>query len=192
MVAMRWRSEDAEAGMNRLVANAPNAVARALNRSIVTGRVFMRRAVASDIGLQQGVVDKDFTVMEARPEKLTATLEVQGKRIPLVKFPHSGPLPSRGRPPYVMATVGGATKTYPNAFMARMRSGHTGIFTRVPPSVRMSRGAWSKNLPIVELRGPSLVRVFIKHLADGYAHAEAALANNLEHELAFAMRNATV
>ncbi len=188
MVTMRWRSADAEAAFRRLEQNTPNAVARALNRSITTARVFMRRTVAGDVGLQQQVVDKDFTVRQARPENLKATLEVRGTRIPLVKFPHTGRLPSRGRPPYVTATVGGVRKTYPNAFLAGMRSGHIGIFTRVPPSVRYSRGAWSKNLPIVELRGPSLVRVFIKHLSEGYAHAEAALITNLEHELAFAMR----
>jgi len=195
MVTMRFRSEDAEAAFLRFEQNAPNAIARALNRSITSARVFMRRTVADDVGLQQNVVDKDFSVMEARPDKLKATLEVKGKRIPLVKLGARGPLPTRGRPPYVTATVGGQRKVYgpvagtPTPFMARMRSGHIGVFRRMPPSLRKSVGAWSLNLPIVELRGPSLVRVFIKHLAEGYAHAEEALAKNLEHEMAFAMRN---
>lgn len=189
MVTMRFQSQTAEMALRRFEQNTPNAVARALNRAIVSSRVFMRRAVAADVGLQHGTVDKDLTVRQARPDKLTATLEVRGTRIPLVKFPYTGPLPSRGRPPYVTARIGGQTKTYPNAFVARMRSGHVGIFTRVPPSARRSTGAWSLNLPIVELRGPSLVRVFIKHLTEGYAYAEAALLKNLEHELAFAMRN---
>lgn len=195
MLAVRFRSTDAEAALRRLAQNAPAAEARALNRAITTARVFMRRTVASDVGLQQTVVDKDFSVRQARPDALKATLEVRGKRIPLAKFGARGPMPTRGRPPYVTAAIGGVRKVYgprPGAntpFMARMRSGHIGVFARVDPSERRSVGAWGLNLPLRELRGPSLVRVFIKHLGEGYAEAEAALAKNLEHELAFAMRN---
>jgi hypothetical protein len=195
---LRFRSEEAEAAFRRIEAAAPAAVARALNRTITSSRVFMRRAVANDVGLLQRDVDKDFRVSPARPDNLRAVLEVRGKRIPLVKFGARGPLPTRGRPPYVTARIGGVPKTYgpghsPTPFMAKMASGHLGVFARVLPSLRFSSGAWTRNLPIRELKGPSLVRVFLKYLVEGYAHAEAELVKNLEHELSFALKglNAT-
>ena len=180
MIGMRFDTSSAEAAFQRLEDRAPQAIARALNRAITSARVVMRRAMATDLGLKQGAVDKQFFVLNARPDKLKASLEVRGKRIPLIEFGARGPEPSRGKGRGVTARLPGGKGRYPHAFIATMRSGHRGVFQRV-------RGT---RLPIVELRGPSLPRVFRKYQAAGLQRGEEALRTNLEHELQFAMRQA--
>jgi Prophage minor tail protein Z (GPZ) len=195
-MALRFDSHQAELNLRRMEVETPAIVARALNRAMSSTRVFMRRKVANDIGLTQTVVEKDYRVFPARADNLKASLEVRGKRIPLIKFGATGPLPTRGRPPYVTAKIGGARTVYgPTAgqatpFKAKLQSGHIGVFRRFPlPSMRLSRGAWGKNLPIVELRGPSLVRVFTKFIQDGLEYGEAQVVANLEREMVREMRS---
>jgi hypothetical protein len=66
------------------------------------------------------------------------------------------------------------------AFIARMRSGHTGVFRRTGDT----------RLPIVELFGPSITRVFSKHRPAGLAAGQASLRKNLQHELGWAIDQA--
>jgi hypothetical protein len=50
-------------------------------------------------------------------------------------------------------------------------------------SDRRSRGAWGPNLPIDELRGPSVASVFTRNIAEFYRVAEESLMKNLRHEI---------
>lgn len=179
--AVRLHSASTEKALDRLKERAPYVCARALNRSITSGRVVMTKAIAQDLGLQQQVVREELVIGEAKPTKLTATLTVRGKRIPLIDFRARGPEPSRGRGRGVTARLPGGAGRYPHAFIATMRSGHRGVFQRT--------GA-AKRLPIHELRGPSLPFVFDKYIPLGLERCEAVLYKNLEHEFAFAMRAA--
>lgn len=172
-------------------AKFPAAEARALNRSIGTGRTTMTRLIVEDTGLAAGVVRNEIVIELATTSKKVARLIVKGSRIPLINFKARGPEPSRGKGRGVTARLPQAT-TYPHAFIATLSSGHRGVFQRVNlnRSERKSRGARGKNLPIRELRGPSLPRVFEKHTDEGMAVALAALNKNLTHELAFAANRA--
>ena len=82
--------------------------------------------------------------------------------------------------------LGGGKNALPQAFITTVGGGrHRGVFIRIGGQRRSPTG-WSKNLPIKELYGPSIGRVFGKFLAVGLARAEEALASNFEHEMAFA------
>lgn len=166
---------------------APRVCARALNRSIVTGRTVMLKVVAQDTHLKQSTVRKAFRTDQAKTSNLVARLTVTGARIPLIEFGARGPEPSRGRGRGVSARLQGGRGRYPDAFIATMRSGHRGVFKRVGTGGSKSRGAWSKNLPIVELHGPSLPHVFSKYIPTGMTAASEALTKNLAHEFTFAL-----
>ena len=70
-----------------------------------------------------------------------------------------------------------------NAFIATMSSGHKGVFVRAGVSAKKSAGAWSKNLPIAELYGPSLGHVFAKFRPSAEARIAQAFDTAFEHEM---------
>ncbi len=171
-------TSDFSAAARQLRERAPIAIARALNRTGATARTAMVREVSRDLGLQQKAIRDQFLSSDARPDKLVFRLSTTGKRIPLYDFKARGPMPSRGRGRGVTAKLPGGAGSYPNAFIARMRSGHLGVFQR--------RG--KARLPIYELMGPSLPKVFAKYLPLGQARANEVMPKNLAHELAFELR----
>lgn len=188
-ITIRVDMSDASRAFGALKGRGPKAMARALNRSAVTTRTVMMRAVAADMGIKVGTAREAISVMNAVPSRLVAKVEAKGARIPLIKFGAKGPTPSRGRGSGVRAKLKGGKRRYPDAFIATMRSGHTGVFQRAGAgSSRKSRGAWSKNLPIYELHGPSIAHVFGKHSKAGLDAGEAALRKNLQHEFRYALQ----
>lgn len=178
-VQVRLRSADAQRALRQLRARAPQAIARALNRAIVSARVVMTQAVAKDMGLKQADVKTALSVHEAKPGVERAVLVAKGLRLPLMKFGAKGPVPSRGRGRGVTYRIGNRGRgRAPNAFVATMRSGHTGVFMRKATA----------RLPIRELRGPSVVHVFRQHLDVGKARGGEALVKNLQSEFRFVLR----
>lgn len=172
----------------RLRAKGHVAIVRSLKRAGVSARTVMVRDVAADIGVTQKVARDGIRVETGRVESDHAVQVVcTGARIPLIDLGARGPEPSRGRGRGVTYRLGrGGRKTIRDAFIARMRSGHRGVFTRVDPSKKKSAGAWSKNLPIDEKHGPSMVLVFRKHQGAGKAAGIESLRKNLQHEFRFA------
>jgi ribosomal protein L13E len=160
-------------GLANLQANAPAAIARALNRSVTSANVVMVRAVATDLALRQSDVKERISVRNASPAHLVAQLIATGKRIPLIKF---NARERRGRG--VTARLPGGQGSYPRAFIATMSSGHRGVFVR--------KG--KPRLPIAELFGPSIPHVFQKHIPQGLARGLEQLAKNLVSEMRFALR----
>lgn len=152
------------------------ATVRALNRAMASARTVMVREIARDMGLKAKDVREVMVLREAHAGRLEATLEASAKRIPLIDFKARGPEPSHGKGTGVRYRLPGGRNHAPHAFIATTRSGHRGVFQR--------RGLG--RLPIVELAGPSLVRVFKKHRALGLARAQEAFVQNFGHELAFA------
>jgi hypothetical protein len=137
----------------------------------------MVRAIAQDLGLKAGDVREKLYVREARPDQLEARLMASRKRIPIIDFAARGPIPSRGKGRGVTART--KTRRYPHAFIATMGSGHTGVFQRVG----------LERLPIRELFGASLGRVFAKFMPAARARAEEQFVKNLQSELRFLVRS---
>jgi len=167
----------------------PSAVSRALNRAGTTTRAVMARAISKDLGLKVSTVREQLRIEKATPEHLVVRISVTGKRLPLIDFKARGPEPSRGRGRGVTARLPGGAGRYPQAFIARVGAGgHRGVFIRAAQgaSQRRSRGAWSPNLPIKELHGPSLPKVFEKVTPEGLEAGQASFVTNLKSELRFA------
>ena len=154
------------------------AQVRALNRTIMTAQTEARRAIAQDTSLPQNVVGKSLAVQRATFGRPEATLAATGRRIPLYDFTRQRKL--KGRP-----TGRGAI---PGGFIARMKSGHVGIFKRVGKA-RSRKGLPSPSpaLPITELFGPSLPFVFTnqKIMSALLTNAKANLEKNYRHEVKF-------
>lgn len=169
-------------------ARFPNACARALNRAATSTRAVMARGIAADVGLKVGATKDEIKIEKATGATLVARLSVSGIRLRLIDLAKvSGPEPSKGRGAGVRARFPGGAGRYPHAFLATVGTGrHRGVFERKPSLKGKSAGAWGKNLPIRELRGPSLPKVFEKVTPEGLAAGEASLITNLRSELRFA------
>lgn len=163
----------------------PKAVARSLNRAAVSARAAMVPAVASDMGVKASVAREAMAIRQATPSTLASRVVARGKPIPLIAFNARGPEPSRGRGRGVTYRSKVGKGVIKDAFIATMQSGHRGVFKRVGAGSRKSAGAWSKNLPIVELHGPSVPHVFAKHYPLGIARGEESLRQNLKHEISY-------
>jgi Prophage minor tail protein Z (GPZ) len=174
---VRLNTADVERAINVLRAKAPIAIVRALNKSIDSAKVAMAREVATDMGLKVGDTKNRIGVTPARLDKFSATLHAHGTPIPLIEFSATGPEPSRGKGRGVSAKLSAKRTRYPHSFIATMRSGHRGVFTR-------AEGA--KRLKILEQHGPSIAYVFAKHVAVGIARGEEQLVKNLQSEFRFA------
>lgn len=165
------------------------ALVRALNRSINSARTAVVQQMARDTGLKSKDINAALELRQAwvngEFNSIEASLKATLVRLKLSKFNPSGPRPSRGKGRGVSYRLGSARRTVPNAFLATMRSGHEGVFKRVGDSARKSAGARGFNLPIVELKGPSLGHVFKKFRQLGIDRAKEVFEKNFEHELKF-------
>lgn len=153
------------------------ATARAINRTADSEKVALSRAIATDMGIQVGVVKAAITVEKATTHRLTAFVIAKGARLPLIDLRASGPTPSRGRGRGVSYRVFGTTRRLPHAFIAKMASGHVGVFGR----------SGKARLPIHEKFGPSIAHVFRKQVPLGEDRREAVLLKNVQHEIEFAL-----
>lgn len=180
-ITLRLRDKDVQRALRSLRMRGPARIVRALNRAGVSTQTAMVREVARDMGIKQADVKKAMRVTNAREGHFEATVSATGARMPLIAFGAKGPEPSRGKGRGVTARMQGARKRYPHAFIARMRSGHRGVFQRtsIPGGPR---------LPIRELFGPSIPLVFNRFARLGLERGEESLIKNLQHEFRFLLQ----
>lgn len=150
------------------------AAVRAINLTATSARTFLVKMVAKDYGVTQKAVRKELEISTANFSRIQARIYGSGSPgIPLSRFsPSPKRVPStihkQGR--YLIklrAMVPGSDRYLPRggikvmvtrgkrkmikgAFVARMESGHVGVFRR---------GEKGKRLPIEELYGPSPIRL---------------------------------
>lgn len=191
-VTLKLDTRQLHAATRRLRDKAHVAIVRSLKRAAVSGRTVMVRAIREDAGVSTAAARGSMRIEAGRVEHDHAIQVIcTGARIPLIDFNAHGLEPSRGRGTGVSYRIGrGGRKRIRDAFIATLKSGKRGVFKRLPPSHRMSEGAWSKNLPIVMLHGPSLEHVFAKNVAVGEEAARASLVKNLAHEFSYALKQA--
>lgn len=172
MVKIKYRMDatQVKAGLEALGAEAPRATMRAINRTLDSVQTQAVRGIAQDLGVIQRVVRETLRIYRATRASLRGSLQARGKRIALMDFK------ARQTRAGVSYTMQGTRKVAAHTFIAKMRSGHTGVFMR--------KGA--KRLPVKELFGPSVPHVFRKHITAALRqYAAEALAKNLNHEVAF-------
>ncbi len=179
-IQLAFDASKVTANIQRLRVQAPIAVARALNKSIASGRTIMAHDMSQDLGIKVGTVRDAIKLKEATPSNQTAQISTDMKRIPLSEFSPSGPDPSRGKGRGITYRMQGQRRRLEHAFFARMASGHRGVF------LRKATG----RLPIREAMGPSLGHVFIKFRPNGIARSAEQLRKNLVSEFRFVMSQA--
>lgn len=172
-------------------ANGDVIMARCLNRATTAGKTAMARAVTQDTGIRNKDITREIVLDKANRTKLAAALTIKGARLPLIAFQARGPEPSRGRGRGVSYRLPGGRGRVANAFIATMASGHRGVFRRKPGAKRHGKGPTHPQLPIFELRGPSLPHVFEKKVDVFATTANASLVKNLRHELDWARAKET-
>jgi hypothetical protein len=154
---------------------AERASVRALNRAAKSAKTVMARAIAKDLGIKVGAVNKRISISKASIARFFVKIGASLRRIPLTEFGARGPVPSRGRGRGVSYRLPGGRGRLPHGFIATMPSGHKGVYTRKT----------TRRLPITEHHGPSIGHVFAKHSKIGLARAQEQFAKNLKHELRF-------
>jgi hypothetical protein len=133
----------------------PDAVVRALNKTVDQVKVAAAREVRkAGYGLKVGDVKKALRVIRATRGNLRASVVASGRPVPLMQY--GARATSKG----VSVNVLNGRKLIAGAYIARMPSGHVGVFVREQTTrhkkVRKDgRSSWHA-LPIRELFGPSV------------------------------------
>ena len=169
-----------ENGQRKVVTRALNKTARGARTDAVT-------LIRQELNLKAKDIRSGLSVRRATWGKPTATLVAKGKHgVPLIKF---GPRPSKpeARKPEKGVSVQikkrGGRPTFKGSFVARMKSGHVGVFTRARKG--------SPRLPIKELFGVG----FIAYMKRGALQRRLArridsrLQKNLAHEINYLLNS---
>ncbi|SHO50073.1 phage tail protein [Anaerocolumna xylanovorans] len=148
--------EDVEKRLGNMKKEAPAVVSRAINRAIQNVKKNMGKETSSRYFITSGEVKKTVNVTKATKSRLKAAAISQGGGIALSKFKVNPGTPVRYRgksrsPKVYKAGVkksGGAKPLDgdPKSFVAVMKSGHKGVFTRIS----------GDGLPIKQNYGPSV------------------------------------
>jgi hypothetical protein len=174
MISIEVNDKAVIADLTGYSAKITRVAVRSLNRAIQSGKTAMTRDIARDTGLKVGDIKDAMPVVQATRERLMAVFGATLKRIGLIHFKARGPEPSRGRGRGVSYGLPGGRSRVADAFIAKMASGHPGVFKRTGRA----------RLPIVELYGPSLGHVFQKYRPAGLARTREAFETAFDHELA--------
>ena len=166
------------ADLNGLNAKSLRAAVSAMNKAIVTGRTAMQRAIASDTKLPATQIRDAMPLQRANWEQARAAFGAPLKRIPLIYF--RARQTRRG----VTYDAGTGRSVIPHAFLARMASGHPGVFTRLEGRyMRRQKPTWTRlRQAIGEKAGPSLGHVFAKYRPTVMAQTQAAFDKAFAHE----------
>jgi hypothetical protein len=118
---------------NQLLGRLPGAIASALNQAADAARTQLVRDVEADMKFSERFVGARIKTRLATTSNQVATVVANTKSIPAMALgatvtPQGGVVTSRRR--------------YPKAFIARMPSGHTGVFQRrAKPASRSASGS---------------------------------------------------
>ena len=148
--------EDIELRLGNMKKNAPLVLSRAINRAVSNVKKNMGKETSSLYYISSGNVKKTVNITKATKSKLKAAAISQGSGIALSKFKVNPGTPVKYRgtsrsPKVYRAGVkkSGGVKPLdgnPKSFIAVMKSGHVGVFSRLG----------GEGLPIKQLYGPSV------------------------------------
>lgn len=152
-VGVRSNAKQVAASFEASGRQADKALEAALNRAAE----LVNAAAPGEIrkagyGFPVGEIPRALRIERAGPGRLVARVIATGRPIALIKFN------ARASSSGVSVEVLNGRKTIPGAFIARMPSGHEGVFVRDgrrqhPPRNRLHKWA---DLPVRELFGPSV------------------------------------
>jgi len=149
---------------------------RAVNKIAISARTEVVREVRKELNVKaKELKDKNIALKKARFKNPQAIIKVSGRRIPLAKF---GARQIKSGLTYKIDPQGGRKKVI-GAFMATMPSGHEGAYVRKKEdgTNRVDR------LPIDELQGPSVPKVYLGIGRFAASVHQARLSAQLQKEL---------
>lgn len=166
--------------MRRFVRDMPRAgtrsVTRSLNKAITMTRTQAAREISGKRNLKVGRARKDMRIYKANYSKPVASIVVKDEPVPVIDV--MGPKRQTLRGVTARLQKGAKPHLFENAFIAKMDSGHVGVFQRRGRSNRVSSkdspGTQRKNLPIYEVRLPSVAATLVQHDIDTKLRAFAA------------------
>jgi len=153
--------------MRRFIRQMPGAgkrsIARSLNKAITQSRTRAARVVSDKRNVNVGLARGEMSLKKASYSRLEAAVVATGKPIPLMKVKGVKRQTRKG----VSAKVTGKGKThlFAGAFIAKLDSGHVGVFRRADlvmsgklthVSKKATPGTKRFNLPVIEVKLPSV------------------------------------
>lgn len=174
------------------------ATVRALNRAGDQAITAASREIRKRYNLKAATVRSQIKVRtRAKEGQLKFVMRIFSKRIPLIEF-----AATQTRKGVAIRILKGARKVIPHAFIATMRSGHTGVFVRSFGSRGMSDGRRyfrvgkgsrirrDKDLPIAQLFTVSVPQMFLeKSVRTAVSRlAEESFVRNFAQQLKFLTR----
>lgn len=169
--------EHAQKMLGHIPGAAQKAAAHAINRATQTAKSAAATEARKSYVIKHGDVLKTITIRKASPGDLTAAVVSRGHVVALPKFrvtPRQ-PQPTRKKPIQVRVKRNDGGGPINSAFVAKMRSGHIGVFNRTG----------GKRFPIIQRYGPSVpqmlgspsVRLWVEQ------RATEMLDKRLDHEI---------
>ena len=148
-------------GMARqILSDYPKAMHRAISRSIIdtakATKAEVNRQLLSRYEISRANLKRSYEVKVITPKSMGETdkggLLITGRRIPIIRFSHipEDVPPQQGIPiaaRQILSTVvvrGQAVVGRPNRFLARMASGHLGVFHRTGQKTKSGKGQISE------------------------------------------------
>lgn len=164
----------------RVRAAVVKASVRSVNTTIKSARTMVQRFIAEKTELKRKDFIKRLYIQGASKDYPDASLRFFGRGIPLFQFSARKKVvkTAKGRRIGVTALVKGTRQFVPGAFIAEMKSGKTGVFSRVGDD----------RLPIRQLFSNELSDLFQREsgfLPQLKAHAEDTLRRNFDRDLEF-------
>lgn len=157
----------------------PKAFTSAINRVGQGVKTEASRKIRETYRIRSSDVSKygNIRVTRASPERMQLLLTSRGRNIPLIRFATSPNKPPDKQPKVLKASVKreGGRKPIPGAFVARMRSGHVGVFERAGKSRTPIEEKYGPAVPVM-LNNPEITQ----HLMD---EAQRRMKVRLDHEM---------
>lgn len=123
--------------MAHIPGGAEKAVARALNSAATYAYYEASNKMSQRYTSSPDTIRKQLKLIRASPKYLRAMIVSRGPHIEVAKFersplnpPRQKSIPVRLRQKITTTIVAGQTRGWSHAFLARMRSGHLGLWTR--------------------------------------------------------------
>lgn len=172
-------SEETKAKVNVLLSEVPKgpekAFTGAINRALTRARTVIFKEVQGTYAIKKKVLD-EYTktdIQKASTADVCGIIRFAGTQIPLFKYDPTNP-----KYPIQGMTVRAGQKTatvFENAFIAKMKSGHLGIFERTS----------KPSLPIKEIMGSSMQAMAgSKEIMEkATEEANKTLDNRIDHEI---------
>lgn len=162
--------------LQHIKGGTPRALNAAINRTLSGMRTDMTQRVRQTYNIKAGDVRSSLKIRKSSLQTLRGEVQSTGSPMRLIKFRVSPATPAPGRRKPIKAAVKkGSLKPVSGAFVAQMRSGTIGVFSRKT----------SRRLPINMLYGPGVPTMLNEPEVNKFIQdkAEERLSQRFDHEV---------